>query len=205
MQRASGIVSGIANGFKGTSIPGADSISSILSGVGSGLDKGAKTAPTKRQSHPAHPAHPPATAADMERASSILKGVSDGINKSFPGSSSISSILTGVSGGLKEGAKNPPSASHPQAAAPKAAGAPVADPAATKEKRQGTALPPPGTPEARKSAAGILQGIAGGFQGTHVPGSGGIAGILNAVGGGLDAASTLPPSPHAANGRPNHG
>lgn len=193
MQRASSIISGLADGLKGSTIPGASSIASILSGLGGGLGNGAKTAPTmKRQSQPAHP---PPTAADMERASSILKGISDGLNKSFPGSTSVASILNGLSGGIKDGAKNAPAAAP--APAPKA----TDGMAGMKRQTQGTALPPPGTPEARKSAGEILAGLAKGIDNSALPFNDGVAGILNAVGGGLQAAASLPAAPSVA-GRP---
>lgn len=203
MQRASSIISGLADGLKGSTIPGASSIASILSGLGGGLGNGAKTTTvTKRQAQPAqpaqpaHPAHPPPTAADMERASSILKGVSDGLNKAFPGSTSVASILNGLSGGIKEGAKNAPANS---VAAPGAA--PKTDGGMAGMKRQGSVLPPPGTPEARKSAGDILTGLAKGIDNSALPLNNGVAGILNAVGGGLQAAAALPAAPSVA-GRP---
>jgi hypothetical protein len=47
MERASGILKGLAGGMKGA-FPGSDGISSILQGVGVGIGNGAKTAPTAR-------------------------------------------------------------------------------------------------------------------------------------------------------------
>ncbi|TID25327.1 hypothetical protein E2P81_ATG04428 [Venturia nashicola] len=194
--RAGGsIVSGVGKGIQDSAIPGANSIASILNGLGSGLSN--PQGATKRQIQPAHPppaAHPPPTAADMERGSSILKGLGSGLKGSFPGSDAVASILSGLSGGLHEGSKNPPSA-------PKTTGNSVVE-TDLNEKRQAPALAPPGTPEARESTAGILHGLASGIQGTNYVGSGVVAGILNGVGGGFDAAASLPPAPSVANGRP---
>lgn len=179
MERASSILSGLASGLKGSSIPGGESVSSILQGLGGGLDQGAKVTTAKRQSHPEHP---PATAADMQRASSILNGLGNGMKSTFPGSKSVSSILTGLSGGLQEGAKNAPA--NNAAAAPKAP-----------TKRQTSAVPPSGSPEAAKSAGQILGGLAKGIDGSKIPANTGVAGILESVAGGLNAAGSLPASP----------
>ncbi|KAE9983245.1 hypothetical protein EG328_010186 [Venturia inaequalis] len=257
LERASSILGGLATGFKGSAIPGAGTLASLFSGLSGGLDKGAKVTPTKRQTRPTRPErpdghrehreHPPPTAADMERASSILDGLSAGFKgTTVPGSGSLASLFSGLSSGLDKGSKNPPSASHPNtpalpkaattpkaatvpkpATAPKSAAEPKpeADPssetaatkeksaaepkpeddsssetAETKEKRQQTSpiLPAPGTPEARKSAAEILQGLAKGFEGSSIAGNAGIAGILNSVGTGLQAGALLPAAPGAS-------
>ncbi|QDS75737.1 hypothetical protein FKW77_008327 [Venturia effusa] len=182
LERASSIITGLASGLKGSSFPGAANAGSILQGLGGGLGNGAKV-PSKNNSEQTE--HTP-TAEELQKASSIVGGLGDGMKSTFPGSDGVSSILGGLSNGLQDASKSSPSATPPTPG--------------TKEKRQVSTLPQLGTPEARKSAGEILGGLAKGIGASSIPNNDLVSGILNAVGGGLEAGASLPPAPSVHTG-----
>jgi hypothetical protein len=180
--RASSILSGLADGLKGSSIPLSGSAASIISGIAGGLggnpsrtanidvDALSTSNLERRQAQ-----RQPPSSADMERASGILKGLGDGLKGAFPGSDGIGSILQGIGGGLGNGAKVAPTARSVEELV----------------KRQLTDLPAIGSPEARKSAGAIIDGLAKGLKGSGLPLGDSLGGLLSGVGSGLTAASNL--------------